>query len=101
MDWRGDYWRYHYASYLGGGGLDSATCIIVDADFVASVTGATASSDFPVTPDAPQGTFAGGPFLGDAFMVQFSTDGSTLLFDFRTLAKVRSTRRYGYSWEVP
>lgn len=69
-----------YASYLGGGGGDSATRIAVDAHFVASVTGSSASFDFPVTPDAPQGTFAGGPFLGDAFMVQVSTDGSTLLF---------------------
>ncbi len=69
-----------YASYLGGNSLEASGGITVDADSVVYVTGSTASTDFPTTCDAFQGTYGGGPALGDAFVVKVSADGSELLY---------------------
>jgi len=66
-----------YSTYLGGSGLDVAGAIRVDESGVAHIPGITASTDFPVTSDAFQPSYGGGPT--DAFVAGLSADGSTLL----------------------
>jgi hypothetical protein len=53
--------------------------IVVDAEGYAYITGATASGDFPITPDALQPT-NGGQQKSDAFIAKLSPDGQTLVF---------------------
>jgi hypothetical protein len=67
-----------YATYLGASEFDIAGGVRVDRDGNAHVPGTTASPDFPVTPDALQGTFAGGP--ADAFVATLNRRGSRLKF---------------------
>ena len=69
-----------YSSYLGGTGNDSGNSVVsiaVDANGNAYVTGATESSDFPITPGAFQTSFGGGTcFFGlpcnDAFVAKIA-----------------------------
>src|SRR5262249_6686896 len=49
-----------YSTYLGGSSVDEGSGIAVDASGNAYVTGATLSSNFPVTPGAFQATLGGG-----------------------------------------
>ena len=56
-----------YASFLGGTEADGGSGIALDSTGNAYVSGATPSSDFPVTADAPQKTFGGAE---DAFVVR-------------------------------
>lgn len=58
-----------FSTYLGGGGFDTGTGIALDAGGSASVTGFTASADFPV-PGALQSGFGGG--MHDAFIARFA-----------------------------
>jgi hypothetical protein len=69
-----------YFSYLGGGGLDYANAITVDAAGNASVTGRAGTLDFPTTPDAIP--LAGPPCANcvQAFVTTLSADGTTLLY---------------------
>ncbi|HEX5732933.1 MAG TPA: SBBP repeat-containing protein [Blastocatellia bacterium] len=73
-----------YSTYLGGSATDSGNGIAVDSEGAAYVTGETASTDFPTTPDAFQnqsgGTRTGGGFGGDAFVTKLSPSGSTLVY---------------------
>jgi hypothetical protein len=73
-----------YATYLGGSGDDETDSIVVDSTGGAWVTGVTDSSNFPVTPNAIQSTFAGPPiganFAADAFVVRLNPKGSALTF---------------------
>lgn len=65
-----------YATYLGGGRLDSGQAVAVDGDGNAYVGGFTESSDFPtLTP--LQGTI-GGSF--DGFVAKLDPSGSSLLY---------------------
>ena len=64
----------NYATYLGGGGADEGRAVAVNGSGNAYVTGETASSNFPA-PNAVQGTNQGNT---DAFVVKFSTNGSSL-----------------------
>ena len=57
-----------YATYLGGGGYDSANALAVDGSGNVWVAGQTVSEDFPVTADAWQKSHGGG---GDAFITKF------------------------------
>ncbi|HHN93427.1 MAG TPA: hypothetical protein ENK17_01540, partial [Anaerolineae bacterium] len=68
-----------YSTYLGGSGFDRGMAITVDSLGRAYLTGDTASSDFP-TKNAIQPWYGGELVGGDAFAVQLSSDGSTLLF---------------------
>ena len=54
-----------YSTFLGGGGIDTAKSVRLDAKGRVIVTGTTQSSDFPTTPDAMQTKYAG---AGDAFV---------------------------------
>ncbi|MBK8537802.1 MAG: SBBP repeat-containing protein [Candidatus Competibacteraceae bacterium] len=60
-----------YSSYLGGSSTDSGAAIAVDSGHHAYVTGSTASSDFPMTPNAAQSKYGGN---GDAFVTKIDPD---------------------------
>ena len=65
-----------YSTCIGGPmGSDDGSAIAVDAQGCAYVTGATASTDFPVTP-------GGTPFsaLGDVFVTKLSPDGTSPVY---------------------
>lgn len=64
-----------YSTYLGGSSSDSGSAIAVDNAGNAYVTGATLSSDFPVTAGAFQMALAGGR-SPDAFVVKLRADGA-------------------------
>lgn len=72
-----------YATYWGGASSDVAAGIAIDSTGAVYVTGATSSSDFPVTSGAFQ-TKYGGPAAdptapnpaGDAFVTKFSPSGA-------------------------
>jgi hypothetical protein len=66
-----------YGTYLGGKGDDVARGIAVDQAGEATVTGSTASSDFPVY-GAQQAAFGGGQ--SDAFIARLSQTGSALVY---------------------
>ncbi len=67
------YGRYSllYSAYLGGSGADSGAGIAVDSSRHAYVTGSTASSNFPMTPDAAQSSYKGN---GDVFIAKIDPD---------------------------
>jgi hypothetical protein len=67
-----------YSTYLGGSGFDLAGAIRVDGSGAAHIPGITASTNFPVTTDAFQSSYGGGPT--DAFVATLAPDGSELLF---------------------
>jgi len=70
-----------YSTYLGGGGEERGAGIAVDSSGNALVTGFTASTDFPTTPDAFQPTFGGGnAFFGDAFVTKLDAVGAVLVY---------------------
>jgi uncharacterized protein (TIGR03437 family) len=75
-----------YSTYLGGSLNDSASGIAVDPGGNAFVAGGTLSTNFPVTPDAVQGTYGGTggesgiQDVGDAFVAGLSADGKRLLY---------------------
>src|SRR5450631_1229420 len=70
-----------YSTFLGGGQVDSVTDIAVREGRVYA-TGATESTDFPVTPGAFQKTcFAvAAGVCAEAFVTQLSHDGSKLIY---------------------
>ena len=75
-----------YSTYLGGSGDDAVMAIAADAAGAAYVTGFTTSSNFPVSSNAAQRTFAGPPGVtgikgfawGDAFVAKLAPSGSSL-----------------------
>ena len=58
-----------YATRLGGEQTDSATAVTADAQGLIYVAGFTASSGFPVSPNAPQRAFRG---VTDLFLVRIN-----------------------------
>jgi hypothetical protein len=70
-----------YSTYLGGSDIDCVGNGIAVEGGRAYVEGATLSTDFPTTPGAFQRTYAGGDCdSGDAFVTEFSRDGSRLVY---------------------
>ncbi|MBL8295564.1 MAG: SBBP repeat-containing protein [Bryobacterales bacterium] len=74
-----------YSTYLGGSQDDWASAVTVDAGGNAWVTGATLSSNFPVSQDATQRTYGGTDpeanfATGDAFVAQVNPGGTALVF---------------------
>ena len=57
---------YIYSTYLGGSGLDYSTSLALDSFGNVYVTGGVASTNFPITSNAFQTTYAGGS--DDAFL---------------------------------
>lgn len=68
---------WDYVTYLGGSGPDQAYGIAEDASGNAYVTGATYSSNFPVTAGAYQTVNAGGY---DAFVAKIAPSGNALVY---------------------
>ena len=68
-----------YSTYLGGGGIDSATDIAVDATGSAHVTGGTASDDF-----GADGWIDGHYYLFDVFVFQILPEGDSLVYSIVT-----------------
>jgi len=70
-----------YASYLGGSGGDYGRAVTHDAGGAFYVAGRTASANFPVH-QAFQTTYggAGGLGLGDAFVAELDSSGSSIVF---------------------
>ncbi len=80
-DWDGFVAKFHengsllWATYLGGNGYEHVTNVNVDSLNNIILTGTTGSTDFHVTPDAYQSTFAG---ITDGFIVKLSPSGNIL-----------------------
>jgi len=69
-----------FSTYVGGVGGDDAYAMAVDTNGNVYVTGATNSSDFPVTANALQSKLAGGELGIDAFVLKIDPSGSKLLY---------------------
>jgi uncharacterized repeat protein (TIGR01451 family) len=65
-----------YSTYLGGGGVDSGSAIVVDGAGAAYVAGDTASTNFPLQ-NALQNAKAGGM---DAFVAKLNSSGGALVY---------------------
>ena len=76
-----------YSTYLGGEGDDAVTAIAVDANGYLYATGATTSTNFPVTVGSYSNSYSGPLYdtnseriVGDAFVVKLKPDGSGLVY---------------------
>jgi len=69
-----------YSTFLGGTRGDNTSGIAVDSAGNAYVTGATNSTDFPVTPDAFQASKAGDAGTWDAILTVLNPSGSAPLY---------------------
>ncbi len=67
-----------WVTYLGGSGPDSAGGISVDRQGIVTISGTTASQNFPVSGDALQRTFGGG--ATDGFVARLNAKGERLLY---------------------
>jgi len=67
-----------YATFLGGSGSERGMGITIDSSGAAHITGATGSSDFPITPAAFDTSYNGGDC--DAFAVKLNPTGSALVY---------------------
>ena len=65
---------FAFTRYLGGSGTEQALGPVTDAAGRIYVFGATSSPDLPVTPDATQLSYGGGPF--DGFLMILEPNGS-------------------------
>jgi hypothetical protein len=74
---RADGTGFVYLGYIGGGGIDSATAVAVDAAGNAYVAGITSSSGFPAI-RGPGLTYNGGSF--DAFVAKVNAAGTGLVY---------------------
>ncbi|MBL8231025.1 MAG: SBBP repeat-containing protein [Bryobacterales bacterium] len=71
-----------YSTYIGGGGVvsdDRGVAIAVDPQGQIHIAGYTASSEFPVSPNAFQRTF-GGSIFPDGFVVKLNAAGSQIIY---------------------
>jgi beta-propeller repeat-containing protein len=66
----------HYSTYLGGGGLDTANSVAVDANGYAYVVGRTTSTNFPIA-NGFQGAIAG---TSDVFITKLNPAGDALVY---------------------
>lgn len=69
-----------YSTYLGGNSWDVANGIAVDPSGSACITGGTSSGNFPVTVNAFDGLYNGGPdpTVNDIFVTKLGSSGSIL-----------------------
>ncbi|HUO57970.1 MAG TPA: SBBP repeat-containing protein [bacterium] len=69
-----------YSTYLGGTNSDFGIGIVIDINGNTYLAGTTYSSDFPITPGAPQSLFGGGSTPQDGFIAKLDSTGSALVF---------------------
>jgi uncharacterized protein (TIGR03437 family) len=74
-----------YSTYLGGSKDDWAVGVAVDSGGKVWVSGATLSSDFPVSADAAQSKYGGGNPIakfptGDAWVAQLDVAGASMVY---------------------
>ncbi|PYT10399.1 MAG: hypothetical protein DMF60_00210, partial [Acidobacteria bacterium] len=69
--------RLVYSTYLGGSGIDCATCLAVDSAGNLYLAGLTSSRDFR-TVGAPQATHGGGVF--DSFVAKLNPSGTQIIY---------------------
>jgi len=69
-----------YSTYLGGSGGDAGNAIAVDSEANAYVAGWTASTDFPVTPEAFQTASHATSFGFNAFVTKMNPAGTALVY---------------------
>ena len=69
-----------WVTYIGGTGTDTGMGIALDAAGAIYVTGFTASTNFPVTANAPQPVLAGGSAVTDAFVLKLAANGAALVY---------------------
>jgi hypothetical protein len=70
-----------FSTYLGGSTATGASAMVVNSSGNVFVTGSTADTDFPVTPDAYQTiNLAGENDFETTFLTELSADGSSLLY---------------------
>jgi len=69
-----------WATYLGGTGADQGAAIAIDSSGGIYITGQTASTNFPVTANAPQSRLAGGSAVTDAFVTKLTLNGQDLVY---------------------
>jgi hypothetical protein len=67
-----------YSTYLGGNNYEEASGIAVDDDGNAYITGYTASSDFPTTPNAYQHSWI--DIATAAFVTKLNSNGTALVY---------------------
>jgi uncharacterized protein (TIGR03437 family) len=67
-----------YSTFLGGLGSDFANDVAVDSSGNAYITGDTSSSNFPISPDAPQRSISG--YSGSGFVTKLNPQGSGLVW---------------------
>ncbi|MEP7290092.1 MAG: SBBP repeat-containing protein [Chloroflexota bacterium] len=67
-----------YSTYLGGGSYEASFGMTLDSSGSVYVTGYTYSTNFPITANAFQSTFEGGPY--DAFVTKLSPSGTALVY---------------------
>ena len=70
--------KLSYSTFLGGSDEDRGLAITVDTLGNVYVTGGTASTDFPITSNAPEPGFSGG--IEDTFVTKLNPSGSALLY---------------------
>ena len=66
-----------YSTFIGGGSQDRGESIVIDSDNDAYVTGATGSSDFPVSPGCFDDSYNGGY---DVFVVRLNSNASSFRY---------------------
>lgn len=69
-----------WATYIGGTGADSGNGIALDASGAIYITGQTASTNFPVSDNAPQTRLAGGSGVTDAFVLKLAANGRDIVY---------------------
>jgi len=69
-----------YTTYIGGSGGEDATKVAFDNEGNTILIGQTPSEDFPVTDNAFQSEYGGGPW--DGFVAKFSSSGELLFSSY-------------------
>jgi len=69
-----------YSTYLGGSANDEGNGIAVDSSGATYITGATSSSNFPVTSGAYQSAYGSGSSGSNAFVTRLAGSGQSLLY---------------------
>lgn len=87
-----------YSSYLGGAGADNSKGIVVDEGGTALIVGNTASTDFPVTPNAYDGTLSS--FATNVFVAKVENAVDLAVEKTVSMSEVRVGHEFTYTIDV-